>query len=273
MNIAKLIEQVQYGTSKRFDCPLCGSKNTLTISKEGGKVFYNCFKAKCSLKGSRYVKMTNEEGKALLIARNPLLKHRIAAKTRFAIPDYWVIGLASKKCFQMLLNHNAIEAYTLGLFKIAYDPKKDRLVYLIQNINGSIVGAVGRTLSNQHPKSYNYPDSSTIPFTCGTGNTAVLVEDCASACSIGRFKEYTGVAMLGTTLTNETLFYVIANFSSVIIAVDRDATSKSVKIKRAIEYFVPNVQIWKLVQDFKNLDHTGMLNYIQSNKSPIITIH
>ena len=268
MNIATLFDSVPYGTSKRFDCPLCKGKGTLSITIEQGKVKYHCFKARCTLRGSRYALMTNAEGKQMIASRNAL-EARTDVKAPFAIPDYWVMGLASKKCFQMLLNNNAIEAYTLGLFKVGYDPRQNRLLYFIQNTQGLIVGAVGRSLEREYPKVYNYPSSTKLPFTCGTGDTAVLVEDCASACSIGRLRDYTGVALLGTELKNDYLFYLIANFSKVIIALDRDATYKSTKLRKVMAYYIKDIKVWKLTTDLKNLDCSGLLKYINNTNNNI----
>lgn len=269
MNIQKLFDSVPYNSSKRFNCPLCLGINTLTITKEQGQVKYNCFKAKCPLKGGKHVRMSNEEGRRMYASKTQL-EARTEVNATFAIPSYWVQGLASKKCFQMLLNYNALESYNLGLFKVGYDPRQNRLLYFIQNRNGNIIGAVGRALGYETPKVYNYPTDYKLPFNCGTGNTAVLVEDCASACSIGRFPAYTGIALLGTQLSNDYLFYIISNYEHVIIALDRDATYKALKIKKFLDYYVKDVLIWKLNKDFKNMNTDEMYEYIKNNKKQVI---
>ena len=117
MNIATLFDSVPYGTSKRFDCPLCKGKGTLSITKEQGKVKYHCFKARCTLRGSRYALMTNAEGKQMIASRNAL-EARTDVKAPFAIPDYWVMGLASKKCFQMLLNIQSGILYFFHVYNV-----------------------------------------------------------------------------------------------------------------------------------------------------------
>ncbi len=169
----------------------------------------------------------------------------------------------------MLLNANALEAYEQGLFKVAYDPRLDKLMYLIYE-DGELCGAVGRALGNQKPKVYNYPDSLPIPFTCGKGETAVLVEDCASACSIARFKQFTGLALLGTHLTSEYLFHIVANYTNIVIALDPDAYSKSFKLRESINYYTENVLIWQLRKDLKNMDRQEIQEFIQESNTPII---
>ena len=235
MSIGHLFDLVDYGTNKRFDCPMCRGINTLSITKEQGKVKYNCFKNSCELHrgGSRVVNMTQGELRDKLMSKTSL-EGRTAAKEAFRLPDYWIRGFGSKKAFQMLLNANALESYELGFFNLAYDPKQDRMVYLVRDENKRVVGAVGRALGTVKPKVINYPGSAKIPFTCGKGSNVVLVEDCASACSIGRFKEFTGLAMLGTNLKPEYLFYAIMNYSSIVIALDPDAYAKSFKLQENI---------------------------------------
>ncbi len=271
MSIGHCILATPYGTSQRWDCPSCGGKNTLSITKERGEVRYNCFKYGngCSIRGSRLLQMTTTEIQNELALRTSL-EGRTEVKREFRLPDYCIPGIASKKAFQMLLNRNALEAYEQGMFKVAYDPRLDRLMYLIQDNDGKVCGAVGRALNYQKPKVYNYPHSKQIPFTCGKGQAVILVEDCASACSIARFKEYTGLALLGTEISSEYLFYIVANYTNIIIALDPDAYSKSFKLRERINYYTKNVLIWQLRKDLKNMTRQEIQELIQESKTPII---
>lgn len=271
MNLGSLFDKVTYGTSKRFDCPYCKGTNTLSVTKEAGRVLYHCYKNSCELHtgGSRIIAMTGEELK-LALASKTALEVRTDVKREFVVPDYWIPGIGSKKAFQMLLNSNCMEAYTDRLFNMAYDPKLDRAVFLIQDEKGKVVGGVGRALSGQVPKTYNYPDSLPVPFTCGMGDTAVIVEDCASACSIGRFDDYKGVALLGTHLKAEYLFHIVANYTKIVIALDPDAYSKSIKLRNSIEYYTKDIKIWKLPKDLKNMSREEIQEFTLQNRTPII---
>lgn len=271
MNLGNLFDKVTYGTSKRFDCPYCKGTNTLSISKESSRVLYFCYKNSCDLHrgGSRYINLTGDELKIALASKTSL-EAPTDAKREFVVPDYWIHGIGSKKAFQMLLNSNCMEAYTDRMFNVAYDPRQDRTVFLVQDETGKVIGGIGRALSGQKPKTYNYPDSLPVPFTCGYGNTAVIVEDCASACSIGRFDDYKGIALLGTHLKAEYLFHIVANYTKIIIALDPDAYSKSMSLQKSISYYTTDVKIWKIPKDLKNMTREEIQELILQNRTPII---
>ena len=76
-----------------------------------------------------------------------------------------------------------------------------------------------------------------------------VVEDCASACSISDIT--TGLALLGTNLLSSHL-EVIQRFDKVVVALDKDATSKAVDISRKISQ-VANCKVAFLPDDLKNL--------------------
>lgn len=263
MSIDYLCQQVAPGTSDRFDCPACGGKNSLVINKFLGRGYYKCWKASCKLRKSFAMKMSNSE-----------LKTHLEAQTEevapFVLPMYWVRGIASRKCFQMLLNGNALETYTNSMFKIAYDPRLDRLCFLITDEQDRIVGATGRACSGQLPKAWNYPGSAKVPFTCGTGSMAVLVEDALSACSIARFPEYTGIAMMGTELKVDYLQYLKKKFKTIVIAHDKDALIKSIRLRFHVKFHMNEVVIWKLNKDLKNMNKQDIVLFL-SNSNNIIT--
>lgn len=267
MSIGHLFDLVQNNTTKRFDCPICNTKGALSITKANGSVKYNCFESSCTIRGSRIIKMgyqelLDAESYAKSLLANSSLEGHTEAKEEFRLPDYLIMGIGSKSAFQMLLNNNSMETYQHGMFKTAFDPKQNRLVFLIHE-EGKIVGAVGKALENNIvPKVINYPNSKNVPFTCGTGSTVVLVEDCLSACSIGRIKGYVGLALLGTNLKSEYLAHIVANYENVIVALDPDAYVKSITLMKSIEYYTQNVKIWKLEHELKHMDKEMVNKFI-----------
>jgi hypothetical protein len=65
----------------------------------------------------------------------------------------------------------------------------------------------------------------------GSGDTAVLVEDVASACSVSRDYHLTGIALLGTHLTSG-IKKIIKNYNKVYLVLDKDAAVKCIKESR-----------------------------------------
>lgn len=246
--IDNLIESVPDGTSRRFNCPICKGENSFSITKLGSEVKYNCFRNSCDSNKSRGILTL----KPTMTGLKTRLEGRTEEKRTFTIPDYWVMGVASEKCLQMLLKTNCFEAYTKGLFKCAYDPQEDRLVYLVQDDKGNAVGAIGRSLSGKWPKNKNYHGSLPIPFTVGSGNRVVLVEDCASACAVNCISNATGLALLGTNLPESFIPYLV-KYDTILVALDYDARKKALDIKNRLTYYCKNVRVVILGKDLKDM--------------------
>jgi hypothetical protein len=88
-----------------------------------------------------------------------------------------------------------------------------------------------------------------VPFLNGTGNVAVVVEDCVSA-SVLESEGCVGVALLGTSLSQQHKEH-LKQFSTVIIALDPDASYKSFSIMKELRSYVNEVLVLKLEDDLK----------------------
>lgn len=251
--IGSLIDLVPDNTSRRFNCPVCSGENTFSITKLGSEVRYNCFRASCNggvpVRGSKRVLASIDALKARF-------KGHTEEEREFSIPDYWVMGIASKKCHDRLLTTNSMVAYEKGLFKVAYDPSEDRLCYLVRNEEGEVVGAVGRALGYTIPKTINY-GSNEVPFIVGEGDRLVLVEDCASACAVASNKDYSAMALLGTNLKDSYVPYIV-KYDTIFVALDYDARKKAVDIKNKLRYYCKSVNNIVLTKDFKDMTKEEM---------------
>ena len=215
-NQLAIIETLVQGNEidTRIDCPFCKNLNTLTIKKENSKLMWYCFHSSCNAKGqtSKEPSMTDV---ASLLSR-------------------------TKK------NHCMV-AYMNGLVDIKYDVRQHRAVFLIKK-DQEVVGAVGRGLTSEvYPKWFMYGDKS-YPFMCGKHDTAIIVEDCASACAVSDF--YCGVALMGTSLPESYIPVLKKHFKKVIIALDRDATTKAFDISNQLRYYM-DTQVKILEEDLK----------------------
>ena len=74
------------------------------------------------------------------------------------------------------------------------------------------------------------------PFICGDSDIGVLVEDCASACAVSHI--YSGIALMGTSLTDSYIPVLKKKFKKIIVALDRDATIKAFDISNQLRYFI-----------------------------------
>ena len=135
-----------------------------------------------------------------------------------------------------------------------WDAKEERAVFLVKDGN-KIVDATGRALTKRQPKWKRY-GSNSLPYTCGSGNVAVVVEDCVSAAVVGNVKSFVGVALLGTSL-QQTHKQYLAQFSTVLVALDPDASQKALQHAKDLNNYVNEVKVIKLVDDLKYKNLTG----------------
>ena len=230
------------GESKRINCPVCRGHKTFTISNMNGSIIWNCYKVSCSVSGSKRVGMTPDDIKKIK-------ERKELTVDKFALPEY-------------IVPHNfdvaewAMELYGLDAsqLNLMYDVKEHRVVFPIEH-NNEIVDATGRALTKRLPKWKRY-GSSSLPYTCGQGNVAVVVEDCVSAAVVGGEK-FVGVALLGTSLLESHKQY-LTQFSAAIVALDPDALPKTISIAKQLRGHVPEVKVLRLEEDLKYRNETDM---------------
>ena len=229
-----------------MDCPICTKKNTFSVTDNGFERMYNCFYANCDAKGSTQKRLTKDNSR--IAFKSTDVKTRVVAKpTEFHLPTTFVPLSRNQKAVEYVRSVNSYQAYLDNYVDIMYDVRFDRAVFLIKD-KGRVVDAVGKSLSNQKPKWYRYGKSNR-PFICGRGNVVLLVEDCPSACSVFLFCK--GIALLGTNLLDPHID-ILKKYKKVVVALDKDATSKSCEIARKLSQYV-DTSVAFLQDDLKNL--------------------
>ena len=208
----------------RMDCPFCLNTNTFAINTEDGNMNWKCFHANCSIGGSTKRNLSPQDVEKFLELSSKSKGSDKPVENSWTVPKHFTNIQSSPKCFQYVV--------------------KDR---------DKPVSAVGRSLNPMvMPKWFNY-NKNNVPFTCGHSDTAVIVEDCASACAVSFL--YTGVALLGTTLKEEYAYYISQRFKKVIVALDRDATNKAFDLSKGLRYLI-DTEVKVLEEDLKYLDST-----------------
>ncbi len=268
MNIQSLIQDlaIYSGVSVRVDCPSCGRSNTLSITNENGTVSWNCFSASCNSRGTTSVSRSAAEIKSVFSLDNA---DNSAISPNFTLPPYFTSFLTSQRATNYVQSNNCLDAYSSRMVDIRLDPRMQRVVFMVKK-GHKIVDAVGRALDHGAvPKWYRY-GSSLYPFICGpntitvttkysseahfynktnNNNIAVIVEDAASACAVAATKQYTGVALLGTTL-QETFIQPLLEYDKVIIALDPDASHKAIQLHRQLSFYT-RCEVRMLEDDLK----------------------
>lgn len=237
---------LEEGYEKRFPCPDCNSGDPdLGIKVFDGQAIWNCFR--CETKGSRYLGMKAHEVKKKLgkINESKWQEDTCHKLNLMEVPPYVVY----KDDSDLL---NGFKTYWgLEHVQLQYDVRDKRAVFPIYDEDNRLIDAVGRSLDGSLPKWYKYTGAATLYKTCqGISNgVAVVVEDVISAhtiCSV--CPNVTGVALLGTVMNEEHMEY-LQDYSKVIIALDRDASKKTLTYKRDVASWTGVDTIAMLLQD------------------------
>ena len=229
----------------RMDCPICAKKNTFSVTDDGFSRMYNCFYANCDARGSTKIRLTKTNSR--IAFKQSKDKVTTFSDINFELPTTFVPLTRNDNAMKYVHNVNSYSAYTDGRATILYDIRQNRVVFVVKH-NRKTVDAVGKSLSDKKPKWYRYGKSH-YPFICGHTSKAFIVEDCASACSISDIA--TGIALLGTSMLPQHLD-IIKKYDKIIVALDKDATSKACVIARQLSQHV-DTQVAFLQDDLKNL--------------------
>ena len=130
---------------------------------------------------------------------------------------------------------------------LMYDIREHRVVFPVVH-GGVTVDATGRAIGKRLPKWKRYGNNR-LPYVHGYGKVAVVVEDCISAALVGSDR-HTGVALMGTSMSNEQKQY-LSQFSTALIALDPDAISKALQITKELKGVVEKVKVLMLKDDLK----------------------
>jgi hypothetical protein len=243
------------GTSVRIGCPACNSR-TLTISKIHGRLLWNCFKASCPTKGSEQMERTKMEIASKV--RSTITHYH--GDENFLVPAHFTPFTDNSRALNYLERNNCMDAYQNNRARILYDPKQDRVVFLVKD-NFTTYDAIGRSLQKgTMPKWYRYGKSQKL-FTAGDHSQAVLVEDAASACALSPVA--TGVALLGTNMKEADLTQ-LRQYKHVFVCLDPDATRKALDIQKYLSYFV-STTIIRIEDDLKYSDAQEIRQLLQNN--------
>ena len=227
------------GGSVRMDCPECKGRRTFTVSNLNGQLLWNCYKAGCSISGANRVSMS---ATAIQDKLNKIVKVK---DTSFDMPMYVVpVPVPTDAPVYEYASEWGLDVAEHGLM---YDIREHRVVFPVVH-NGITVDATGRALGKRIPKWKRYGNSG-LPYVHGCGKVAVVVEDCVSAAVVGGDR-HTGVALMGTSMSNEQRQY-LAQFSTAVVALDPDASKKTLAIAKELRSVVNNVKVLRLQDDIK----------------------
>jgi hypothetical protein len=228
MQLPDHIKDLPNGQSLRCDCPSCGGRNTFTARNIDGVIVYNCYKLGCIIKGATRVGMTAEDMQNYLRQRK---------ETQVSTPTQPVMELPAGFVYELTAPpiKDFIERWQLENVPLIYDSIEQRAVFPLRDANGRMIDAVGRGLRKEtQPKWKRYTGAADY-YSIGSGDTAVVVEDCISAVTVYKCcKNVTAYALLGTNLSARQKV-ALTKHSKIVIALDPDAYAKTMEYARELD--------------------------------------
>jgi len=229
--------ELPVGYSVRQKCPVCHRHNTFGASNDMGVLKWQCFSASCGTRGITEGNLSASDIRKLMQGKDTIPELEViefpTSVTR-SLPDeaigwlkYWGI---------------------YGVGKHLWDIKDSRVVFPIIK-DHVLYDGTGRTLNKLVTPKWKRYGGSGMPFVVGTGNVAVVVEDAISA-SVCASEGYVGVALLGTSLM-ESHADVLQGYDKVIVALDPDASMKSLAHVKELRRHIKKAVALKLEDDIK----------------------
>jgi|TARA_R100001530_G_scaffold136032_1_gene114939 hypothetical protein len=275
----------------RYNCPVCGGRNTFTIAKVNGTLMWNCYRNSCDTKGRQQVIMSLPEimrGVEQHPLHNDDLFQEIHHNSKFKIPKHFVnvpnamwdkIDVRTKRYNLHLRDywHKQDDEVLIHL-DLMYDPILDRVV-ILSWCHGVLTGAYGFSLDPKvTPKWYTYNKTIDFPFIYenGDGNhfevvpcedVGIVVEDIFSAikaCETYTYAEFSGIALMGTNLIHAAIPSLFEDYRQLIIMLDADASQKALEIQHVLRVYTDDVKIHLLHTDIKDMNYSVIESIIEN---------
>jgi hypothetical protein len=257
--------EIPEGQSKRILCPTCGGgsskEKTLSVTHDGNKVLYNCFRDQCKLRG--FVLLRG--GYMGLPPAKPDLKDYTGALEALTRIDLQLLG----------------EKYGLGkedLWKVkrCIDDEAQRYMLPIRGTLGETRGFVGYSLFAT-PKAVNFRSLTHQPFIgwfepanwdLKTSSRIVLVEDWFSAAKVSR-AGFWAVTLNGTHIPWEAAVEIgkeMQKGDEIVLALDPGALSTAIKHYSLYKGLWENCRVVSLKRDLKYEDWKTIKNVITNRE-------
>ena len=245
-------ESLSLGESTQVYCPFCDnqapwSKSMSLTRVEDGAVFY-CFRPVCNASGHVSINGKVRTKKQKNDSINPFREYNA---------DLYPLLVDSR--------HYREDWVSEG---VKVNNRRGTLVFPVYDCYGNQFGWVDRSYSGRTPKSLNYIDPTYpkvhYPRAYRTNNIAPpeeahIVEDIPSAIAVCKYTPC--VSILGTSLPNDALEELQARFERITICLDKDATSKAIKLKRQLRTLFQEVNVKFLPKDPKDMNDEELQAY------------
>jgi 5S rRNA maturation endonuclease (ribonuclease M5) len=283
-------ESLNEGETIRVSCshPRCREKlaNAFTITRVYNGCVYNCYR--CGTSGAVYKGSTPNQAQNVL---DRIKKKQQGIKSNRSVDDY-IICLPND-FLPLVLHDKSVpsEAYSwfylyelgdtdLYFFNVGYSKKLERTIVPIYSNNHRLIAWQGRDIYyernvklferkiiNKKPLKYyteynKYQNNGKKLYYCInniTSNNIILVEDIVSAIKVNNKFRYNSVALLNSTLTQNTITDLnLYKYNKIYIWLDPDKYSESLRVGYKWRTLGLNVKVSKSYVDPKKVPYKEM---------------
>ena len=234
------------GDSLTVDCPACGKRDKLSVTRKDGGILFHCYSASCGVAGRVGASGAYNPD----VPRKPSFEPRYFDQETIRIPP--VINESLKRKYDIDLRH-------MGT-KLTVD--KTRLVMPVNTPQEYCRGYVTKQIekNDRYPKSVNYKEVDGPWLAWYTPNCKpmglVIVEDQLSAMKLTAMDNgyWDAVALLGTSINDHEAMEIHAQgYSEVIVALDADATDNAYRLQEKYGLLWDNCHVQELERDIKDM--------------------
>ena len=253
-----LAEQLPLNETIYSDCPSCGGRKKLSVTRVREGVLWNCFKDSCSVRGRSIVQgellPPKKKQTRLKPYRKPL--YSLEAEDMQYVRERFHVHLTRGRC---PMQRTEDDRYAMWV----RDPRLYTRGYMIRN-GWSGEPECPRVSDWDGPKAvlYMHTVGPTLAWYPVSGESRlVLVEDQMSALR-AQEEGVSACALLGTDLDNDKVREIaMVRPTEVIIALDADATESAFKLARKWGLAFPKTRVAVLERDLKD-EADGDISYV-----------
>ena len=267
--IKQLALDIPVDQTETFICPFCEKayeeqgnpseiwtpSRSFSISRTSTRLLFYCFRATC-----------NERGFIPSVTFEQPVKKKEKLPKEYRYP---LVPLEAKH-YEYLWSRYSLSKEEIDCNGIQLNGERGSLAIPILDVRGFTVGYNDRDITGKrNPKAIAYwlnPDAPKIHFPSGWDSsddrTIFVVEDQFSAIKVSKYKR--AVALLGSNINDETIYWIRKVTDSINIMLDPDMAEKSIKIQKKYSMLFRNFSVTLLSNDPKDTPDAELQKVLSS---------
>lgn len=251
------------GTLSTDSCPRCHGglhhDKAFSITRFEDGLVYNCFRASCDCSGFVPLRRSKKVGQPTSDVPSTAQHNKAVANANTNPYKEETQALGADQAAWLRARFNLTDKEVKDL-RVTYNPKRQSFVFPVMMPSGGEVGKVDRVYGGKRKNKailYREYQSPKIHFpwvfnvAMARADCIILVEDHISAGKVNRY--HPSAALMGTSLGDKEVNMLKALTDRIIFALDKDATTNAIELKRKYSGVFKSIGVLSLQQDPKDM--------------------